>query len=164
MVFDLECRPAGHRFEGWFASSDAFTNQREQGLVACPACGSADVGKALTAPRLARKGNQIATVAPRSREPAPGPATGPPPAAHGELPAEAVRAIAALAQIQAAMLEKSQWVGGRFAEDARAIHYGESEAAIIHGQASAEEAQELLEEGIAIIPLPFPIAAPGEVN
>ncbi len=69
-----------------------------------------------------------------------------------------------LATIQAEALKQSRWVGESFAEDARAMHYGEREVEAIHGQATMEEAQELLEEGIAVAPLPFPVAPPGKAN
>jgi len=66
--------------------------------------------------------------------------------------------------MQRAALEKSRWVGGKFAEEARKMHYGESEAEPIHGQASLDEAEELAEEGIELAPLLFPIAPPDAVN
>lgn len=155
MVLDLECRPDGHRFEAWFPSNGAFVEQQEQGLVSCPSCGSADIAKALTAPRLARKGNQLAPSAPKKNEVS---------FAGGAPPAEAARMLEAMARMQAAMLEQSRWVGDSFAEDVRSMHYGENNAETIHGQATAEEARGLLEEGIAIMPLPFPVASPGEIN
>ena len=64
IVFDLECRPVGHRFEGWFGSSDDYVRQQERGLVTCPTCGSAEVGKAVMAPNVGRKGNQAVVVRP----------------------------------------------------------------------------------------------------
>jgi hypothetical protein len=69
-----------------------------------------------------------------------------------------------MAQMQAAALKESRWVGKTLAETSRAIHYGEQAAEIIHGQASAKEAIELIEEGIEVLPLPFPVASPGETN
>jgi len=69
IVFDLECL-SGHKFEGWFSSSAEFTRQQERGLVTCPQCGSSQVGKALMAPNIARKGNQLVeTAQPRKAEP-----------------------------------------------------------------------------------------------
>jgi hypothetical protein len=70
----------------------------------------------------------------------------------------------ALATIQAEALKASRWVGDSFAEQSRKMHYGEAEAATIHGQATRGEAKELLEEGIAVMPLPFPVAPPDELN
>lgn len=156
IVFDLACRPGGHRFEGWFSSSDDFTRQQERGLVACPHCGEADVIKAPMAPAVPRKGNQMPAIAP-----APGakPAAAPPP-----MPPEVRAALVAMAAAQAQALPSSRWVGKRFAEDARAMHYGEVDAAMIHGQATLEEARDLLDEGIEIAPLLISVAPPGEVN
>lgn len=154
IVFDLECRLAGHRFEGWFASSDDFAHQQEQGLVACPNCGSPDVIKAPMAPNLGRKGNQTDAV----------PAAPARPVTNGNLPPEAIKMMKALASMQAEALKQSRWVGDNFAEESRAMHYGERDAENIHGQATLAEAKELLEEGIDVTPLPFPVASPGESN
>lgn len=151
IVFDLVC--AGkHRFEGWFASSAAFADQQARGLLTCPHCGSAEVEKAPMAPAVPAKGNT------RSE-----PATSKQPVA-SKLPPELAKAMQALAKAQAKALANSTWVGDKFAEESRAIHYGEREHATIHGQASAEDAAALLEEGIAVTPLPFPVAPPDEVN
>ena len=172
IVFDLECRAGGHRFEGWFGSSADYARQQERGLVACPECGSAQVIKAPMAPAVARKGNQQIAEQ-RGAPPAPGAMTSihvsptpvsPVPLSNEAMPPEAARMMMALAKMQAQALEKSRWVGESFAETSRAMHYGEREAEPVHGQATLEEAQELLEEGIAVAPLPFPIAPPGEAN
>jgi hypothetical protein len=161
IVFDLECRSAQHRFEGWFKSSDDYARQQERGLVACPHCGSADVGKAVQAPRLARKGNQRseapAKAASSQLEPAP-------PAPAAPLPPQAIEVLQKLAVMQAEALKSSRFVGDSFAEDARAMHYGEREAESIHGRASVEQAKELIEEGIALTPLPFPVTPPEQAN
>ena len=77
---------------------------------------------------------------------------------------EAQAALQALAKLQAEALKQSRWVGGDFAEETRAIHYGEREAEPIHGQATLDEAKELLEEGIAVMPLPFPVVPPEQAN
>jgi hypothetical protein len=159
IVFDLECQAAGHRFEGWFGSSEDFARQLERGLVACPQCGSTDVVKAPMAPNLARKGNQRGEPSAPSAPSAPVPAM-----SRGKLPPEAAQMMMALAKMQAEALKQSKWVGENFAEDARAMHYGEREAESIHGQTSLEEAQALIEEGIDVAPLPFPFAPPGEAN
>lgn len=162
IVYDLECRPGQHRFEGWFKSSDDFTHQQERGLVVCPHCGSPDVGKAIQAPRLGRKSNQIAVPSRRRQDASSGaPAA---PVANAPLPPEAVEMIRKLAQMQAEALESSRYVGRQFAEDARAMHYGERAAETIHGEASVAEAQELAEEGIAVMPLPFPVTPPDQAN
>lgn len=164
IVFDLECRTGGHRFEGWFGSSEDFAAQQARGYVACPECGSADVIKAPMAPNLARKGNQLPS-APAAASTAP--AAVPPaaaPMARGAMPPEAAEMMRALAAMQAEALKQSRWVGDSFAEQSRAMHYGEQDAEAIHGQATLEEARALHEEGIEVAPLLFPVASPGEAN
>lgn len=155
IVFDLECRLGGHRFEGWFGSSDDFASQQERGLVACPQCGSAEVDKAPMAPRVGRKGNQLEAAKPTANT---APMTG------GRIPPQALAMMQAMAAMQAEALRRSTWVGDSFAEVSREIHYGEREAETIHGEATADEALELLEEGIEVMPLPFPVAPPNETN
>ncbi|GFE74232.1 DUF1178 family protein [Novosphingobium sp. TCA1] len=167
IVFDLECRSAQHRFEGWFKSSDDYARQQERGLLACPQCGSAEVFKAVQAPRLGRKGNQRSESAagplpakiPSSPPSADLPA--PPPV---ELPPQAVEVLQKLAVMQAEALKSSRFVGDSFVEDARAMHYGERDSESIHGRATPEQAKELIEEGIAVAPLPFPIVPPEKAN
>lgn len=154
IVFDLECRDHGHRFEGWFGSSQDFAAQQDRGLVTCPRCGSPDVVKAPMAANLGRKGNQITAQAP----------VPPAPVAGGTLSPKVFELMQAMAQAQAEALKESRWVGEGFAETSRAIHYGEREAEVIHGYATAEEALELIEEGIEVMPLPFPVAPPSETN
>ena len=151
IVFDLACAAAGHRFEGWFASSAAFAEQQGRGLVTCPQCGSSDVAKAVMAPNVGRKGNQISAAAPQS-------------VAGGKLAPEAQAVLAKLAVLQAEALKKSRWVGKDFADESRKIHYGETQDMVIHGEATADQAKDLLEEGIAVMPLPFPVAPPDELN
>jgi len=171
IVFDLECTDGGHRFEGWFGSSDDFAQQQARGLVTCPQCGSHNVGKALMAPRLARKGNQRPD-APAQRPAALTPAAIPPvsqpmqavDALPAEVQAKLHAAVKAIASAQAEALKSSQWVGKAFAEDARAMHYGDKDSTPIHGQATRDEAEALIEEGIAIAPILFPIAPPEDVN
>lgn len=160
IVFDLECREAGHRFEGWFGSSEDYARQQERGLVTCPTCGSGDVGKAVMAPAVGRKGNQMVPVRAEAQV-----ANAPQQVSAGAaLPPQAVKMFRALAAMQAEALKSSTWVGEKFADDARAMHYGEKDAAPIHGQATADEARELIEEGIEIAPVLFPVVPPGEAN
>jgi len=169
IVYDLECREWQHRFEGWFKSSDDFARQQERGLVSCPQCGSADVGKAVQAPRLARKGNQLPETAPaRPLPPRPAPdvpaARKPAALANAPLPPQAAEMIQALAKMQAEALKSSRFVGESFADDARAMHYGERDTETIHGQTTLAQAKELLEEGIGVMPLPFPVVPPEKAN
>ena len=90
--------------------------------------------------------------------------TAPPQLVNGKVPPQVAQAMQALAAAQANALKNSTWVGERFAEESRAMHYGERDHAIIHGQATPAQAIALAEEGIAVAPLPFPVAPPDEVN
>lgn len=147
IVFNLAC-DAEHRFEGWFASADDFESQRSRGLLSCPVCGSAVVTKQLSAPRL----NLSATAEPAVAN---GDSAGVPMLkADGELLRELVRRV----------VEGSEYVGQRFAEEARRIHYKEAPARAIRGLASGEEARALADEGIAVAQLPFPIVDKSRVN
>lgn len=169
IVFDLECRAGHHRFEGWFGSSDDFARQQERKLVSCPVCGSDDVAKAAMAPHVGRKGNQAPVTRPREDKPAVASAaalvTNPAVTNAGpQLPPEAVAMFRAIALAQAEALKSSRWVGGDFAEKARAMHYGEADAEAIHGRTTPDEAEALLEEGIEIAPVLFPLVPPEQAN
>ncbi len=153
IVFDLACQPGGHHFEGWFASSGDFVEQQARGLLCCPVCGSSLIQKAPMAPAVGRKGNQQAASVAATV-----------PLAGGDLPPERKEAFERLAALQAEVLKQSRWVGSDFADESRAMHYGEREAEAIHGQATIEQARDLLEEGVAVLPLPFPITPPDELN
>jgi len=154
IVFDLSC-DVGHRFEGWFGSSEDFADQQAHGLVCCPACGSAEVEKAPMAPAVPRKGNQQSAPQPPSDKQV---------MARGPMPPEVAEALGKLAEAQANALKNSKWVGDGFAELTRAMHYGEQDAETIHGQATRDEAIELFEEGIPVTALPFPVAPPEDLN
>jgi hypothetical protein len=153
IVFDLECQALGHRFEGWFASSDDFAAQQARGLLACPQCGSPGIAKAVMAPSIGRKGNQLPAVQADRK-----------PVAGGALPPQVREMMAKLATMQAEALKQSTWVGEKFADTSRAMHYGERETETIHGQATATEAKDLIEEGIAVMPLLIPVTPPEELN
>ena len=155
IVFDLACNNAGHIFEIWFGSSADYEDQKARGLVMCPYCGSTDVDKAVMAPNVAPKGNQ------RS-EPS---AVAPIPAAANVPSPEAFKAmVSKLAEVQARMLEGSDSVGSRFADEARSMHLGEQESRPIHGQTSPEEARALIDEGVPVAPLLLPVRPPKSEN
>ena len=151
IVFDLRCG-GGHVFEAWFGSSGDYEDQKARSLLACPLCGDAAVEKAIMAPNVAAKGNS------RSEPAVPMAVPNTPP------PADVKAALTALAKVQAAMLEKSQWVGRKFADQARAMHLGEADHTPIHGQVSSDQAQALIEEGVPVSPLPFPVIPPEAQN
>jgi hypothetical protein len=120
------------------------------------------IQKALSVPNVPRKGNQrpalLPSVAPAAAETvADAPATDILPPAMAEL-------VQKLARAQSEMLDKSQWVGGNFAETARAIYYGEEPDRLIHGETSSDEAKALVEEGVGIAPLLFPVVPPSAKN
>lgn len=161
IAFDLSCS-TGHKFEGWFASSQDYDAQKMAGLLACPACGDCDVRKALSVPNVGRKGNQVTAAKSQQAETAE-PVTGEVVNAP-TLPPAMVEMMQKLAIAQTEMLKDSHWVGREFAETARAIHYGEEADRLIHGETSGDEAQALAEEGIAVAPLPFPVIPPAAKN
>lgn len=133
IVYDVRC-PHDHRFEGWFADSHAFADQRDGGKIACPYCGDTKVERALSAPRIQGKGVDIADT------------------------------FAKLATMQRAMLKESKWVGDKFAERARSMADGSEPQATIHGQATLGQAKALSDDGIKVVPLPFPVVPPESCN
>lgn len=126
--YNLRCKK-GHEFDGWFRSSDGFDAMRAAGQVTCAQCGSAEVEKALMAPAVPSEN-------PRLSEP--------------ENPVEA-----ALAKLREHVEKNSDYVGLRFADEARAMHEGRRPTRAIHGEARPDEARRLLEEGVPVAPLPF---------
>ena len=139
--YSLHCDRA-HAFEGWFASSADFDRQVEAGYVTCPACGSISVSKALMAPSVstARKKEEATSLA---------------------LDVGRREVMAKLREVVEDIRSKADDVGEKFPEEARKIHYGEVEPRGIIGQASQDEAQALIEEGIEIAALPV---LPDDVN
>ena len=150
ILYRLKCKK-GHEFEAWFASSAAFDTQEKRGLLSCAHCGTSKVAKALMAPRIAKRGKSKAATK-RERTEEAGVEAPPKPetqrvAAHREL-------ATAMRKLRAEIEAKSEYVGPRFSEEARKIHYEEVPARGIHGEATAEEAKALQEEGIEFFPLP----------
>lgn len=143
IIFDLACT-RGHRFEGWFASSEAFDGQQAGGQVRCPVCDDAGVSRLPSAHVAVAKGGKAAIAAPAGSPP---PLPAPTQDATAGMPAEVV---AKLREI----VRGTENVGPRFPEEARRIHYNEAPARAIRGQASPEEADSLREEGIDFAPLP----------
>lgn len=135
--YSLKCG-AGHGFESWFRSAEAFSALRAAGQVSCPVCGSGEVEKDLMAPavRPARKAEAAVPARPDLSAPA----------------SEIEEKIAALRrQIE----ENSEYVGLNFAAEARRIHSGEAPERSIHGEAKPDEAKAMIEEGLPVAPLPF---------
>ena len=144
----------GHEFESWFPSSDSYEQQAERGLVACPICDSAQVSKQLMAPSLGRKrsGSQEPVVAPAA-ENLPVPAAAQQPVAIMSEREQAIRAM--LRSVREHVTKNADYVGTSFADEARKMHYGETEHRSIYGEADAAQAKALIEEGIEVHPLPI---------
>lgn len=123
--YDLICKD-DHRFDGWFASSDAFEAQRDAGQIQCAICGSASVDRALMSPSVPARANRLSD--------------------GDKTPLE---------QLRDHVEANSDYVGLRFADEARAMHEGRSESRAIHGEAKPDEARALIEDGVPIAPLPF---------
>ncbi len=132
--FALRCGN-GHGFESWFQSNDAFDGLKRDGLVTCPSCSSVEVDKDLMSPKVtpARK----AAAAPAQ------------PMTNAPEVADAIKALKAHVE------KNSDYVGTRFAEEARAMHLGDKPSRSIHGEARPEEARKLIEDGVPALPLPF---------
>lgn len=145
--YSLRC-DGGHRFDSWFYDSPSFDDQTERGLLTCPSCGSAQVTKAIMAPALVARGR------PASKSATPPPSEA---AVIGE-DGERRRLIRAFRE---KVLGETRDVGRSFAVEARRIHGSDSSEEPIRGQATVEEARDLLEDGILVLPLP---ASPDELN
>ena len=143
-VLNLRCAN-GHGFEGWFASEDDFLGQNGRGLVECPLCSDRVIARMPTAPRLNLSGAR--EVDPAAKVP----------------PAEADLQALWMKAVRHA-IENTDDVGERFAEEARRIHYGETEARGIRGQATPDERAALRDEGIEVMSLPLPPALKGPVQ
>jgi len=141
-VHDLRCAQ-DHRFEGWFASDEDEASQRERGLLVCPLCGNGDVQRLPSAPRL-----NLGAAAPGEMMALPAP---------GDLQAQWLQAVRRV-------IERTEDVGERFAEEARRIHYGEVPQRGIRGQATSHEAAALKDEGIEVMALPLPVALNGPLQ
>ncbi|MGN6464822.1 MAG: DUF1178 family protein [Rhizobiaceae bacterium] len=134
--FSLTCQN-DHSFDGWFRNSDDFDKQKKRGLIGCPQCGSTRVEKALMAPAVStgRKRETMALA----------------------MDAQQKEAMAQLKALSKKMRENADYVGDKFAEEARKIHFGEADPRGIYGEATPEETKGLVEDGVAFMPIPvFP--------
>ena len=143
IVFDLHCKH-GHRFEGWFGSAGDFASQKKRGLLSCPACGNGEIEKGLSAPRL-----NMGAQEPKKQLPTPVQKT---PDMEGK------DAFAVAQMLYSRMLDeiltKTEDVGSKFPEEARRIYYKEAEGRAIRGQATKEEHDALVDEGIPVARFP----------
>ena len=137
IVYNLQCSK-GHAFEGWFKDSGAYDAQAEDGKLVCPVCNTRKVTKAPMAPALSNAVGERKTA-----------------------PQELQRMRQFVTGLRKYVQENADYVGPRFPEEARRIHYGETESRHIYGEATIEEARELIEEGVDVAPLPPDL---GETN
>jgi hypothetical protein len=155
IVYDVKCHN-GHVFTAWFRSSDGFEQQAAAGEIACAECGDMRVTRAIMAPNLHSRRGRDTAPAPEAAEAASPPAA---PAPVAPTQVSAVHAEAALMQqlrsLRRAVESQCDYVGERFAEEARKIHYGESDARGIYGEASESESEALADEGIEIGRIPW---------
>jgi hypothetical protein len=138
-VLNLQCAH-GHGFEGWFASQDAFDTQLADGLVECPMCGDTAITKLLAAPRLNLGNARAPSTEVARQEPAD--------------ESQQARWLRAVREV----ISKTEDVGERFIDEARKMHYGEAEERAIRGQATPDQAQSLIDEGIPVFTLALPTA------
>lgn len=129
ILFTLRCA-AEHEFEGWFRDGETFEAQQKAGEIACPSCGDTQVEKALMAPNIGRSHKNLPTLSPAQMR-------------------------AALIELRRQVETNCDYVGERFAEEARKIHYGEADPHSIYGEATTEESRELADEGISFGRIPW---------
>ena len=151
IVFDLHCKD-GHRFEGWFGSAKDFTSQKKRGLLSCPTCGDDNIEKGLSAPRL-----NMGAQEPKKQLPAPVQKT---PDMEGKDPFAVAQIL--YSRMLDEILTKSEDVGAKFPEEARKIYYNESPGRAIRGQATQDEHEALVDEGIPVAR--FPAIPTGRLN
>lgn len=137
--YDLTCNQ-GHAFDGWFRDSAAYDAQAERGLVSCAVCGSDKVAKQLMAPGIPAKANRKVE-APQKM-------------VSGAIDPRMAEMMRLMREMRRHVEENSEYVGNKFADEARKIHYEEAEKRGIHGEATSEDAKALIEEGIEVHPLP----------
>lgn len=153
--YSLRCE-RGHDFESWFQSSSAYDSQHKRGLVACPICESTKVDKAIMAPRIARKGKSKSAPEPVAAAPVEDTAS-----TSLVMAPQERELLAKLRELRDHVLKNADDVGKKFPEEARKMHYGDIEQRAIYGEATAEEARSLVDEGIEVAALPV---LPGDRN
>jgi hypothetical protein len=137
--YELICKD-GHEFDGWFGSSSAYDEQARAGLLSCPLCGSTEVEKQLMTPGLPAKANRKS----EAKQPV----------FAGPVDPRQAMLMTMMRELRKSVEKNAEYVGEKFAEEARKIHYEEAEKRGIYGEATADEAHSLIEEGIEVHPLP----------
>lgn len=149
--YTLKCSE-GHRFDSWFQSGDAFDKLVQASMVTCPECGATQVEKAIMAPRV-----RPARTAAQPEVPVPSPvvAEKPEAAPQQSLSAPNSELEKAVKELRKRVEANSDYVGADFAKEARAMHLGDAPERSIYGEAKPEDAKSLIEDGVAVMPLPF---------
>jgi hypothetical protein len=157
ILYRLRCSN-GHEFEGWFKDSKTYERQEKKSLVVCAVCGDAKVAREIMSPRIGKGGKAVEVEVPAAPAPAPVPSP------EQQVAQQKMAAIArhmpkelreALLKVRAEVERNCEHVGDKFAEEARKIHYGESDKRGIYGETSEEEAEALADEGIEFGRLPW---------
>jgi len=153
--YALSCHE-GHGFDSWFQNSKAYDEQSARRLIDCPVCGSTKIGKAVMAPGIAKHISPASAPPPElPGPPVSAPAAAPEPAAPVAMVSQNERELRAkLKELREYVVRNADYVGQKFPEEARKMHYGEIEHRSIYGEASPKDAAELIEEGIELHPMP----------
>ncbi len=138
------CCPGDHEFEAWFASSTAYDDQSERGLVECPVCGSTKINKQIMAPMIRDSGSKSGKLKMPKSDSMPTP--------------DEIERVAS--KVREHIGKTHEYVGDKFANEARAMHYGDQETRSVWGRATPEEAKALIEEGVSAVPIPDTFAPP----
>ena len=155
ILYRLRCRK-GHEFDSWFKDSKAYERQEKRSLIGCPECGDSKVARAVMAPRIGKGATKAAVEAPAEAAPAPTPAPSPQQQQMAALAKHMPKEMReALLKVREQVEKNCEHVGPAFAEEARKIHYGESDKRGIYGETSDEEAEALADEGIEFGRLPW---------
>ncbi|MAK62986.1 MAG: hypothetical protein CMK09_18610 [Ponticaulis sp.] len=143
--YALACQSCHSGFEAWFSNSDAFDEQKSQGFLACPECGSAQIVKQIMAPSVSGTKKRDGASVPASAQPDP-------------------KLAAMMKEVRDHIASTHEYVGSDFATRARAMHSGEADAKPVWGETTLEEAKSLAEEGVPALPLPEPFTPPKPVD
>jgi hypothetical protein len=170
-VLNLQCH-LNHDFEGWFGSEDDFRNQLSNQMIECPMCASREIKKMLSAPRLnfgasapaSESDPSVSERALTTTQASAGAQLGPTPSPVDFTNIDPKQLQQAWLKMVNHVMSSTQDVGTEFANEARKMHYGETDERAIRGQATMDETQELLDEGIQVVPLPIPAAIKGPVQ
>ena len=155
ILYRLRCSK-GHEFESWFKDSKSYERQEKKSLIGCAVCGDAKIGRALMAPRIGKGATKIEADMPAAPAPAPTPAPAPEQQQMAALAKHMPKELReALLKAREQVEKNCEHVGEKFAEEARKIHYGESDKRGIYGETTEEEAEALADEGIEFGRLPW---------